>query len=128
MLAIEIRDYLKSKRGNMRKEKIDKKDWHIENETFKEHFAKILKENPKRIKSFKTRVVKGYNETKDLAAFLENLKIIAIAEAKTSEIAKERKMKRPNVYRILSKDSNPSFANLSAIARNLGFDFVVKVA
>jgi hypothetical protein len=27
----------------MRKEKIDKKDWHIESKTFREHFAKILK-------------------------------------------------------------------------------------
>ncbi|MDR2812066.1 MAG: hypothetical protein LBB06_03050 [Endomicrobium sp.] len=59
---------------------------------------------------------------------MENFKIIAIGEVKTSKIAKERKMKSPNVYRILSKDSNPSFANLSAIVCNLDFGFVVKVA
>jgi DNA-binding phage protein len=110
----------------MKKESTDKSDWYIEEETFGEHFAKLLSQNPKRIKSFKARVVKEYNETKDLAAFLEHLKVIAIAQKKTAMLAEKTKMKRPNIYRILSKNSNPSFSNVSELAHNLGFDFFVK--
>jgi DNA-binding phage protein len=110
----------------MKKEFIDKSDWHIEDETFGEHFAKLLSKNPKRIKAFRARIVKEYNETKDIAAFLEHLKIIAIAEKKTVILAEKTNMKRSNIYRILSKDSNPSFSNIAEIAHNLGFDFYIK--
>ncbi|MDR1195464.1 MAG: hypothetical protein LBL00_03200 [Endomicrobium sp.] len=110
----------------MKKEQFDKKNWHIEEETFGDHFAKILGKDSKRLKSFKARIIKEYNETKDLAAFLEHLKIIAIAENKTALLAEKTKMKRPNIYRILSKNSNPSFSNITAIANNLGFDFILK--
>jgi len=112
----------------MKKEILNKSDWHIEEETFGDYFAKLLSKNPKRIKSFKARIVKEYNETKDLAVFLEHLKIIAIAEKKTEILAEKTKMKRPNIYRILSKNSNPSFLNIAKIAHNLGFDFVLKIA
>ena len=112
----------------MKKEFLDKSDWYIEEETFKEHFAKLLNKNPKRIKAFKTQIIKEYNETKDFAAFLENLKIIAIAERKTSALAEKTKMKRSNIYRILSKGSNPSFFNITQLAHSLGFDFYIKSA
>jgi len=112
----------------MKKEFSDKLNWYIDRETFGEHFAKLLSRNPKRIKAFKAQVVKEYNETKDFAAFLEHLKVIAIAEKKTQILAQKIKMKRPNIYRILSKGSNPSFVNISELAHNLGFDFFVKIA
>jgi DNA-binding phage protein len=109
----------------MKKEKevIDTKDWDISPEDYDTRFAKLLSKSPKRIQAFKKRVIREYNETKGTRAFLNHLKVIAMAEQKTAEIAKKTKMKRPNVYRILSKDSNPSFNNLVTIAKSLGIDF-----
>jgi DNA-binding phage protein len=51
-----------------------------------------------------------------------------MAERKTAIIAEKTKMKRPNIYRILSKDSSPSFDNIKTNVHNLGFDFVLKSA
>ncbi|MDR1941741.1 MAG: hypothetical protein LBQ47_05385 [Endomicrobium sp.] len=110
----------------MKNKKIELKDVKIMAEDYDSHFAKFLAQTPKRIAAFKKRVIKEYNETKDLQIFLEHLKVIAIAEKKTAMLSEKTKMKRPNIYRILSKNSNPSFTNLTAIAHNLGFDFVVK--
>jgi DNA-binding phage protein len=112
----------------MKNRNIELADVKIMEEDYDSHFAKFLAENPKRITAFKKRVIKEYNATKDLQAFLEHLKVIAIAEKKTKLISEKVKMKRPNIYRILSKKSNPSFNNLSAIAHNLGFDFILKSA
>jgi DNA-binding phage protein len=102
---------------------IDKSDWDIDEEDFDAHFARLLSKDKKKIENFKKRVIREFNETKSLGAFLEHLKVIAMAERKTAIIAEKTKMKRPNVYRILSKDSNPSFLNLSTIAHNLGINF-----
>ena len=102
------------------------KDWNIAPIDFDTHYAKILSKSQKRTNAFKKRVVREYNETKDLSAFLEHLKVIAMAERKIETLAEKTKMKRPNIYRILSKGSNPSFLNLTSIARNLGFDFMIK--
>jgi DNA-binding phage protein len=110
----------------MKTDILNVEDCRIMSEDFDAHFAKLLSKNPERIKAFKARVVKEYNETKDLAAFLEHLKVIAIAQKKTAMLAQKTKMKRPNIYRILSKNSNPSFANIAELSRNLGFDFFVK--
>ncbi|MDR3112235.1 MAG: helix-turn-helix domain-containing protein [Elusimicrobiota bacterium] len=98
-------------------------DCKICKEDFATYFAKRLSRDPQHIKSFKKKVVKEYNETKDLTVFLHHLKVIALAEKRTIEIAQKLKMKRPNIYRILSKESNPSFLNLQKIASNLGIKF-----
>jgi len=118
----------KKERANMKNKNAVNKDWDISPIDFDAHFAKILSKSRKRINSFRKRVVKEYNETKDLTAFLEHLKVIAMAEHKIEMLAEKTKMKRPNIYRILSKNSNPTFSNLAAIARNLGFDFIIKAA
>jgi DNA-binding phage protein len=105
---------------------IDLKNVKIMREDYDSHFARFLIEKPNRIAAFKKRIVKEYNATKDLSAFLQHLKVIAIAEKKTVLLSQKTKMKRPNIYRILSKGSNPSFNNINAIAHNLGFDFILK--
>ncbi|MDR3243636.1 MAG: hypothetical protein LBT79_02680 [Elusimicrobiota bacterium] len=91
------------------------KDWDLSKEGFDAHFARLLSKDPQRIEKFKIRIIKEYNETQNLAAYLDSLKVIAMAQKKTDQIARLMKMKRPNVYRILSQNSNPSFASLAAI-------------
>jgi putative addiction module killer protein len=126
--AIMIKEYMKQQGGNMKKEKeiIDKTDWHIDKEDYDTTFAKIISKNPKRLKVFKKHIIEKYNKTKNLPIFLEDLKIIAVAEGNIAELARKSNMKRPNIYRVLSRDNNPTFEKVSIIAHNLGIDFVAK--
>ncbi|MDR3243747.1 MAG: hypothetical protein LBT79_03250, partial [Elusimicrobiota bacterium] len=56
--------------------------------------------------------------------FLEGLKIVAQAEHKTAKLAKvSKKVDKTSVYKILSKEENPTIYNLLAAANNLGIGF-----
>jgi DNA-binding phage protein len=110
----------------MKNEIIDKKDWTIDSEDYNTTYAKILSKNPERLQTFRRHTIEKYNKTKDLAIFLEDLKIISIAERNIATLARKCNMKRPNIYRFLSKDSNPTFTNLLAVVNNLGMDFELK--
>jgi probable addiction module antidote protein len=102
-------------------------DYEISKEDFNTTYAKILSKNPKELKAFKKAIVDDFNKTKELTVLLENLKIIAKAEG-IMELAQKTRMKRTNIYRFLSKDNNPTFANLFLIAHSLGIDFKLQVA
>jgi DNA-binding phage protein len=102
--------------------------WEISNENFDTTFAKILRRDARHLKSYKKKVIKEYNETKNLKAFLASLRIIAMAERNIPKLAKKVNMGHSNVYEILSGDNNPAFANLAIIAHNLGIDFITCVA
>ena len=105
----------------MKKENIDKTDWSITIEDFDTTYARSLSKNAKRLEAFKKRIINDYN--KNIAIFLQNLKITAMAEKKVSELAKAAKVDRSSVYKILSKDANPSFYSVVSFAHNLGIDF-----
>ncbi|MDR2437260.1 MAG: hypothetical protein LBD17_04240 [Endomicrobium sp.] len=107
----------------MKKENIDKTDWSIAKEDFDTTYARSLSKNAKRLEAFKKRIINDYNKNKNVAIFLGNLKIAAMAEKKVSELAKAAKVDRSSVYKILSKDANPSFYSVVSFAHNLGIDF-----
>jgi probable addiction module antidote protein len=86
-----------------------------------EDYAKRLKKNPDELKSYKKLILDEYNKTHDTALFLEGLKIVAIAEGKISKLAKEAQVERTSVYRMLSKDNNPSYASVVTFAQALGY-------
>ncbi|MDR3243722.1 MAG: hypothetical protein LBT79_03120 [Elusimicrobiota bacterium] len=58
----------------MKTEDIDTTDWHIEKDTFSEHFAKILKKEPEKLQLFKEHTIDEYNKTKKLGAFFTQFK------------------------------------------------------
>jgi probable addiction module antidote protein len=78
---------------------------------------------PEKIEKFRKAIIKEFNETKGLGAFLESLKVIAIAEGNIAELARKSKISRPAVYKLLSKDNNPRINTLMNISHNLGVDF-----
>ena len=78
----------------------------ISENDFDTRYAKYLREDPEMIKAFKKRIVADFNKTGDLAIFLNNLKILAMA-GNVAELARETGIKRPNVYKTLSKKNNP---------------------
>ncbi|MDR3243302.1 MAG: hypothetical protein LBT79_00975 [Elusimicrobiota bacterium] len=93
-------------------------------EDYTTYYAKYLKENPAQLKSYKKHIIKEYNKTKDMPLFLEGLKIVAQAEHKATKFAKvSKKVDRTSVYKILSKEENPTIYNLLTAANNLGIGF-----
>jgi probable addiction module antidote protein len=108
-------------------EYIDKSGWKLDKEDFSTFYAKILSKNPKSIARYKKYIIAQYNKTKELPVFLEQLKILAKAEG-IAALAKKSKITRNNIYRFLSKDSNPSFQTLMNVISNLGIDFKFKAA
>jgi DNA-binding phage protein len=111
----------------MKTEKIDTTDWEISPIDYDTNYSRILSENPKELKYFKNQTVKEYNATRNLQTYIRNLSIIAKAEG-IVELAKKSKMQRPNVYRMLSKESNPTARNLFILSKNLGIDFNACIA
>ena len=99
----------------------------ISENDFDTRYAKYLREDPEMIKAFKKRIVADFNKTGDLAIFLNNLKILAMA-GNVAELARETGIKRPNVYKTLSKKNNPSFATVRKIAAMLGINVRMSVA
>lgn len=90
---------------------------------FFEDYAKYLKKHPKKLRSYKNHIIEEYNKTRDTALFLDSLKILAMAEGKVTALAKTTKIERSSVYRMLSKNANPSFHSIVSFVHNLGMDF-----
>jgi probable addiction module antidote protein len=97
--------------------------WKLDTDkrTLGEVLADNLSKKPKEIDAYRKYIIAEYNKTKEIAVFLENLKTLARAEG-VAKIASKMKMQKPNVYRFLSKDNNPSFETLVDMARNLGIE------
>lgn len=106
---------------------VDPKKCVIAKDNYDTRYGKQLAKNPTELKDFKEYAIKEYNETGNLEILLENLKIIAIAQD-IKQLAKKSYMKRPNMYKFLSKESNPTYANLTKVAGNLGLEFKLAMA
>jgi DNA-binding phage protein len=99
-------------------------------EISKTPFSKVMAshlDTKKKIESFKKGAIKEFNQTGGIGAFLENLKIIAIAQGNIAELARKSKMPRPNIYRILSGSTDPHISNVMTITKNLGIKFEAKM-
>jgi probable addiction module antidote protein len=101
---------------------VDPKKCVIAKDDYNTRYGKQLAKNPTELKGFKAYAIKEYNETGNLEILLENLKIIAIAQG-INRVAQKSYMKRPNMYKFLSKGNNPTYTNLSKVAGNLGLEF-----
>jgi probable addiction module antidote protein len=106
---------------------IDPKKCIITKDGYNTRYGKQLAKNPTDLKGFKEHAIKEYNETGNLEILLENLKIIAIAQ-NINQVAQKSHMERPNMYKFLSKESNPTLTNLIKVAGNLGLEFKLALA
>jgi probable addiction module antidote protein len=116
----------------MKKEKKDFEitaaDVKVSNSDFTEYYAKLLRDNPKELAAYKKHVVEKYNKTGDAQLLLESLKIIAMTEKKITSMAKQAKVERSSIYKMLSKNANPSFFNVLMFANSLGINFRLTAA
>ena len=62
-----------------------------------------------------------YQEDQNLDAFLIALKNVTDAQGGMTKLAKNTKLNRQNLYRILSEKGNPRLDNFGAILKGLGF-------
>lgn len=60
-------------------------------------------------------------EEDDPATFLELLKILAQAKGGMTAVAKRSHLRRETLYKMLSKDANPSFKSVLDITKALGY-------
>lgn len=67
-----------------------------------------------------------YRKDGDIDAFLLALKHVAMAKGGISRLAKQAKLNRSNLYRVLSKEGNPRLDTVGAILHNLGFKLSVE--
>lgn len=88
-----------------------------------EDYAKSLRKDQKKLEKYKKHIVSEYNKNHDTNLLLHGLKIVAMAEGKISTLAKKAKVERTSIYRMLSKDANPSFHNVILFAQTLGIEF-----
>jgi probable addiction module antidote protein len=106
---------------------INPKKCVIAKDDYNTRYGKELANNAEELKGFKKYAIKEYNETGNLGVLLENLKIIAIAKG-IRQVAQKSDMKRQNMYKFLSKESNPTYAYLTKVAGNLGLEFKLAMA
>ena len=106
---------------------ITPEDCKISENDFDTSYAKYLREDPEMMKAFKKRIVADFNRTGNMAIFLNNLKILAMA-GNVAGLAREAGIKRPNIYKALSRTNNPSFATVRKIAALLGINIRMSVA
>jgi probable addiction module antidote protein len=106
---------------------VDPKKCVIAKDDYNTRYGKQLAKNPTELKGFKEYAIKEYNETGNLEILLENLKIIAVAQV-INQVAKKSYMKRPNMYKFLSKENNPTYAKLTKVAETLGLEFKLAMA
>ncbi|MDR0822863.1 MAG: hypothetical protein LBN20_03670 [Endomicrobium sp.] len=87
---------------------------------YTESYAAYLSKHPKELQYYKKHIVEKYNKTQNEALFLSGMRTVAMAEGKMSQIAKKANIQRTSVYKMLSEDANPSFANVVHSASVLG--------
>lgn len=83
---------------------------------FRDDLTESLK-NPKEAQAFLDEALKE----DDPATFLELLRILAKSEGGMTAVAKRSSLHRVAVYKMLSKDANPSFRNVLSITKAMGY-------
>lgn len=109
----------------IRKLGADPADFVISEDDFDTGIAKRLKKDPEFKEAFKEEVIRDFNESHDMRAFLNNLKILAMAGS-VPELAAKVNIGRTNIYKVLNGRNNPSFASIMAIAAALGLQIFVR--
>lgn len=95
---------------------------------FTEMAIKELRNDPKYLKEFKNYIIKEYKKDRDFESLKANLSVIVKAQRGISKMAKQTKLSRANIYRILSSGVNPSMETMRIILNYIGFDIdIVKI-
>jgi probable addiction module antidote protein len=86
---------------------------------FKENFTKRLKNNSQELEEYKKYVFEMFEKDQNKELLLEGLKTIALSTQGISAAAKSSKLQRRSLYKILTKDGNPTLNNFFMILKSL---------
>ncbi len=87
-----------------------------------EHFIK----HPKEIKGYLTVALEEYQKDGDEKAFLYALSIAARVHGGFSKLSKATGLNRENLYRALSKRSDPRLSTIMQVLGSLGFSLTIR--
>jgi probable addiction module antidote protein len=101
---------------------MNKKKYRTWEEIELEHYTK----HPKEIKSYLKVALEEYNKDGDEKAFLAALSMATKARGGFSKLSKATGLNRENLYRALSKRSDPRFSTIIQVMATLGFTLTLK--
>lgn len=87
-----------------------------------EHFTK----HPKRLKTYLTVALEEYQKDGDEKAFLYALSIATRVHGGFSKLSKATGLNRENLYRALSKRSDPRLSTIMQVLGTLGFSLTIR--
>ena len=82
--------------------------------------------HPKEIKSYLTVALEEYQKDGDEKAFLSALSMAARVLGGFSKLSKETGLNRENLYRALSKRSDPRLSTIMQVLTTLGFSLTIR--
>ena len=95
----------------------------ISTESYRDGLLKALK-NPEEAEQYLNACL----EDEDPRVFLLALRDVAEARGGIKALARETKLNRESMYRMLSKSGNPSLESLSAVLRSFGLKLAVQAS
>jgi len=93
--------------------------------TFDDAQIEYYKEHPKELKNYLKAALDEYQKDGDEKAFLAALSVAARVNGGFSKLAKETGLNRENLYRALSKHSDPRFSTIMQVLGSLGFSLKI---
>lgn len=89
--------------------------------TFEEAQVERYKNHPKELKNYLKVALDEYQKDGNEKAFLAALSVATKVHGGFSKLAKDTGLNRENLYRALSKRSDPRFSTIMQVLGNLGF-------
>jgi len=86
----------------------------------------ILKSNPKQAANFLKTSLKNFEKDGDTPSLLLALRQIAQAQGGMTKLSDKTKLTRESLYKILSKDGNPTITTLNSILDALGYALTLR--
>jgi probable addiction module antidote protein len=89
--------------------------------------AAVFKDNKKQANHFLEMALKDFSKDGDLPSLLLALRQVAKAQGGIAKLSEKTKYNRESIYKILSKDGNPTISTFYEIVNALGYEFSLKL-
>lgn len=99
-----------------------KRKYRTSDEMWLEYYTK----HPKEIKGYLTVALEEYQKDGDEKAFLYALSFAAKVQGGFSKLSKSTGLNRENLYRALSKRSDPRLSTVMQVLASLGFSLTIR--
>ncbi|MCX5781404.1 MAG: putative addiction module antidote protein [Elusimicrobia bacterium] len=93
--------------------------------TYDEFELDYFKKHPKELKNYLETALEEYQKDGDEKAFLASLSVAARLHGGFGKLAKETGLNRENLYRALSKRSDPRFSTIMQVITYLGYSLKI---